>query len=388
MFQLREYQQKAVDAGVEFMSKPTKSNWAVLVLPTGSWKSLVIANIAMNLEGKTIVLQPSKEILEQNYSKLKSYSVDDVSMYSASVWEKLISKITLCTIWSVINKTELFDDFDHIIIDECHLVNHEWWQYKDFIEKIWVKVLWLTATPYRLKQYMTGPMIKFITRNRNGIFQEVIHVTQIDEIESEWFLAKMNYYEVDAIKEDELYLNSTGVDYTDASVKNHLKKINMNTKVVEIVNRLVKAGRKHILLFTRFTWDAEEIVKNVWCTASIITGEMWKKERERILSQFKSWEIQVVANVWVLTTGFDFPELDCVVIARPTRSLWLYYQIVGRGMRPHKDKSECRVVDMAQAVKRFGHVSDLKVINTNGKWQRVVRSRGRDLTNVFTFKKF
>lgn len=388
MFQLRPYQESAVEAGVKFMSEPTKANGAILVLPTGSGKSLVIANIAKRLEGKTIVLQPSKEILEQNYAKLKAYEVDDVSMYSASVWEKLISKITLCTIGSVINKTELFDDFDHIIIDECHLVNHEGWQYKQFIEKIGVKVLWLTATPYRLKQYITGPMIKFLTRNRGSIFQEVIHVTQIDEIEMEWFLAKMNYYEIEAIKEEELELNSTGMDYTDKSVKNHLEKVGMNDKVVQIVNRLVAAGRKHILLFTRFTWDAEEIVEKLACSSSIITWEMWKKERERILSQFKDWTIQVVANVWVLTTGFDFPELDCVVIARPTRSLALYYQIVGRWMRPHKDKSECWVVDMAQAVKRFGHVSDLKVIDTTGRGQWVVRSRGRDLTNVFLVRKY
>jgi len=81
----------------------------------------------------------------------------------------------------------------------------------------------------------------------------------------------MNYYEIDAIKEDELELNSTGMDYTDESVKRHLQKISMNDKVVEIVERLVKAGRKHILLFTRFTWDAEEIVEKLACSSSIIT---------------------------------------------------------------------------------------------------------------------
>ena len=68
MFKLREYQQRAVEKGIEFFSSKSKKN-AIIVAPTGSGKSLIIANIAKALNGHTIVFQPSKELLEQNYNK-------------------------------------------------------------------------------------------------------------------------------------------------------------------------------------------------------------------------------------------------------------------------------------------------------------------------------
>ena len=92
-----------------------------------------------------------------------------------------------------------------------------------------------------------------------------------------------------------------------------------------------KAGgkRKGILVFTRFLKEAERLTMSIpGCV--IVSGDTPKKERERILEMFKTGEIPVVANVGVLTTGFDYPELDTVVMARPTMSLAMYYQIVGR----------------------------------------------------------
>ena len=100
---LRDYQQKASDAAVSFFANKAKKNNAIMVLPTGAGKSLVIADIASRLEGHTLVFQPSKEILEQNYLKLCSYGVLDCSIYSASFGRKEISRITFATIGSVVN---------------------------------------------------------------------------------------------------------------------------------------------------------------------------------------------------------------------------------------------------------------------------------------------
>lgn len=100
-----------------------------------------------------------------------------------------------------------------------------------------------------------------------------------------------------------------------------------------------------------------------------------------ILRQFKAGEIPVVANVGVLTTGFDYPELDTIVMARPTMSLALWYQIVGRAIRPHPDKEAGWIVDLCGNLKRFGEVKDLRLVDGgNGKW--AVYSKGRQLTNV------
>ena len=114
---------------------------------------------------------------------------------------------------------------------------------------------------------------------------------------------------------------------------------------------------------------------------AIVSGDTPKKEREHILEAFKAGEIPVVANVGVLTTGFDYPELDTVVMARPTMSLAMWYQIVGRAIRPHPSKECGWIVDLCGNIKRFGEVSDLRLFDSgNGKW--AVFSNGRQLTNV------
>nr|DAQ35880.1 MAG TPA: Chromatin remodeling complex ATPase [Caudoviricetes sp.] len=149
-YKLRDYQQQASDAAIRFFSDNTKKRNAIEVLPTGAGKSLVIADIASRLEGHTLVFQPSKEILEQNYMKLCSYGVLDCSIYSASFGRKEISRVTFATIGSVKNHPELFQHFRNIIIDECHLVNPKEGMYKEFLTMLRCKVLGLTATPYRL----------------------------------------------------------------------------------------------------------------------------------------------------------------------------------------------------------------------------------------------
>lgn len=384
MFELRPYQEQAVKSGLEFFNNETKYNWALMVLPTGSWKSLVIANIAKDLDGDCIILQPSKEILEQNYAKLLSYWVTDCKVYSASLNSKKVWKMTLATIWSIIKNKDLFSHFKYIIIDECHLVSHLWGQYNEFIKHLNWKVLWLTATPYRLTQYNMGSILKFLTRVRNPIFSKVIHCTQIDEIEKQWFLSDMKYYDIDAIDPERLQVNSTWLDYTDISMRNHFSNINLDEKVIDVVKRVIKQWRKHILLFTKFVEDAQRISKKLdWeVSCTYVSWETPKKQREEILKKFKDWSISVVANVWVLTTWFDFPELDVIILARPTRSLALYYQMVGRWMRPHNSKENCWVIDMSKTKERFWKVKDL-ILEDQGNWKWVINSQWKTLTNVF-----
>ena len=393
-YKLRDYQQKASDAAVSFFNNKAKKTNAIMVLPTGSGKSLIIADIAARLDGHTLVFQPSKEILEQNFKKLCSYGILDCSIYSASFNSKEISRITFATIGSVKNHPELFTHFKNIIVDECHLVNPKEGMYKDFFEAVKCKVLGLTATPYRLSSSRDfGSMLKFITRTKPHVFSEVIYHVQVSTLLDMGYLAKLNYYPMDKelkkyngneFKKCNLKRNSTGADYTDRSVQKEYERIDFYSYIVHIVQRLMnpKAGgkRKGILVFTRFLKEAERLTMSIpGCV--IVSGDTPKKERERILEMFKVGEIPVVANVGVLTTGFDYPELDTVVMARPTMSLAMYYQIVGRCIRPHKDKEAAWFVDLCGNINRFGEVSDLHLKDTgNGKW--AVFSRGRQLTNV------
>lgn len=385
---LRDYQQKASNAAVSFFANRAKRNNAIMVLPTGAGKSLVIADIASRLEGHTLVFQPSKEILEQNYLKLCSYGVLDCSIYSASFGRKEISRITFATIGSVVNHPELFQHFQNIIIDECHLVNPKDGMYKRFLSMLKCKVLGLTATPYRLSSSRDfGSMLKFITRTRPCVFSEVIYQVQISTLLDMGYLAKVNYYPMSPAgwNEGHLQINTTGADYTDKSVVREYERVDLYGWLVSIINRLLhnrKTGikRKGILVFTRFLKEAEQLTWSVPGTA-VVSGNTPKKEREEILEAFRSGKIPVVVNVGVLVCGFDYPELDTVVMARPTMSLALYYQIVGRCIRPHPSKDASWFIDLCGNVKRFGEVKDLRLFDGgNGKW--AVYSNGRQLTNV------
>ena len=352
-----------------------------------SGKSLIIADIAARLDGHTLVFQPSKEIVEQNFKKLCSYGILDCSIYSASFNSKEISRITFATIGSVKGHPELFSHFKNIIIDECHLVNPKEEMYKDFLSILNCKVLGLTATPYRLSSSQDfGAMLKFITRTRPAIFKEVIYHVQVSTLLDMGYLAKLNYYSMNPIGWNELNLktNTTGADYTDKSVQREYERIDFYGYLVHIVQRLmnpIQGGkRKGILVFTRFLKEAERLTMSIPGCA-IVSGDTPKSTREMILKQFKTGEIPVVANVGVLTTGFDYPELDTIVMARPTMSLAMYYQIVGRAIRPHPSKECGWFVDLCGNIKRFGEVSDLRLVDGgNGKW--AVFSKGRQLTNV------
>ena len=353
-----------------------------------SGKSLVIADIASRLEGPLLVFQPSKEILQQNFAKLQSYGIFDCGCYSASVGCKDINRITFATIGSVMNHMSDFDCFKNIIIDECHYVNSKSGQYKQFIEAKNRQVVGLTATPYRLDRAEGGSILKFLTRVRPRIFSKVIYCCQIGELLSKGYLADLHYYDLTELDLRRVRSNSTGADYDERSLLVEYERSGFYKKLSNTVVNVLKTKsgipRKGVLVFTAFTKEARQLVgklQSLGVNAAIVTGETPKKEREAILEGFKRREIKVVANVGVLTTGFDYPALDTVVLARPTKSLGLYYQMVGRAIRPFEGKDGW-IVDLSGNYSRFGNVADLFISRPPGTSKWAVYSRGTQLTNV------
>jgi DNA repair protein RadD len=151
--------------------------------------------------------------------------------------------------------------------------------------------------------------------------------------------------------------------------------------------RLLQIGRKNVLVFTRFVEDAEALVQAVPGTA-LLTGETEPKRRAAIIAAFRSGEIKVVANVDVLGLGFDYPELETVVLARPTVSLAKYYQQVGRLLRPHPAKTSAWVVDMVDQVAQFGRIEDLWLQPGGARgeqWEMISKTdaKNRALTNIY-----
>lgn len=382
-FTPRPYQVGAVDAAVKYLTQSKPRN-GLLVLPTGSGKSIVIANIIQRLGEPTLVFQPSKEILVQNHAKLCSYGYG-AGIYSASAGEKKLQNVTFATVGSVVKKLHLLERFKYVIVDECHTVNAKGGMYEEVISHMGVRTLGLTATPYRLGKHQdkagyTWSMLKFLTRTQPRIFEDVVYYVQNKELFDAGYLAKLVYHPIRVINRAALQLNSTGNDYTDESVRAAYEQSDFYKKLLQVVNRLFHpdVARRNALVFTRFVKEAQMVAQAVPGTA-VVTAETPDKERDRIIAQFRAGRIRCVANVGILTTGFDYPELEAVVMARPTRSLALWYQVVGRGIRPHPQKENTMIIDMGGNLEQFGKVEDLELCEEGG-WH--IRSNGKQLTNV------
>lgn len=382
-YTLRPYQQAAVDAAVKYLMAKHDKN-GLLVLPTGSGKSLVVAGIIHATKMPTLVLQPNKEILFQNVEKYRSYG-GRCGIYSASAGEKRMEDVTFATIGSVIKKLDRLERFHHILIDECHLVNAkaEGSMYAVLVNTLSAKVIGMTATPYRLgktfdHQGNARAILKFLTRTSPRIFNQVIYHVQNRRLFDDGHLCKLVYHEVHSINRNALQRNSTGADFTDESVRRQYEISGFYAKVVQVVNRLFDIGRKNCLVFTRFTKEAAYVAQNV-PGAVIVTAETPTKERDRIIAGFRAGRIRCVCNVGILTTGFDYPELEAVVVARPTMSLGLYYQMIGRAIRPHPEKKDAMIIDMGGNLRQFGKVEDLE-LSDEGGWH--VHSGGKVLTGV------
>lgn len=379
-FQLRDYQEAAVNTGVSFFQdKREKSE--IAVLPTGAGKSLVIGSIAKNIEGNTLVLQPSKEILEQNLKKTMAFGQKDIGVYSASFGMKRIRKITFATIGSIVKKPELFEGINNIIMDECDLTNAKGGMYANFFDELNKPVLGLTATPYRLHPPTTfnNSVIKFIHRTRPRVFSELSHVTQNRVLFDRGYLAKIEYVKED-FDNNQLAYNTTGAEFSDFSMKKYAEETGL---IGRIAKHVKEATAKHILIFVNFISEAEALQKrllSIGMEAAIITGETRPEERARILTQFKAGLIRIVINVGVLTVGFDFPQLDLVINGRITNSVRLYYQILGRLIRIHESKLFGRYIDLGGNVQRFGKIEDFEIVGPKGMER--LKSGDKFLTGV------
>jgi DNA repair protein RadD len=362
-YTLRPYQRDAVESSVNYLADGRRDRHGIVVAPTGSGKSLVIANIVDRLPGDTLVFQPTKEILEQNAAKLASYGCRP-KIYSASFGSKQIGSVTLATIGSVHKAVAKFSGIPYVLIDECHLVNPKGGMYRDFVAAMaGSRILGLTATPFRLASNSFGSELRFLTRTRPRIFRDLVHYSQITDLFADGYLCPLEYRDSLAIDTSLLKPNSTGADYTDASVERSMGRDFFGRLVAETKSAM-QSGRKP-LIFTRFVKEAKSLADNVPGVA-VVAAETNPLERDDVIRRFRAGDIPAVANVGVLSIGFDYPELDCVILARPTMSLAVYYQQVGRAIRTHSRKPSALVIDMVGLVRKFGRIDNM-VLKPGGK---------------------
>ncbi|MBQ0074608.1 MAG: DEAD/DEAH box helicase family protein [Prevotella sp.] len=362
-----------------------------------SGKSVVIAEIADRLNTDVLIFCPSKEITQQNYKKMKMYT-DDCSMYSASVGQKKISKITFATIGSAKNVKSLFEHFKYIIVDECHQCNPSTGMYKMFFEWVDRKIIGLTATPYRLettgqkwnwkekKMDLSEAESRLIPIVGKGqLFSKVLYNLDTEWALNKGYLAQLKYFDVrsKAMKSMTMFPNTSGSDFSERSLQWMEEHTEFYNYMVSIIKRLQhpKDGSKRngILCFVRLVEVAEFMTTQI-DSCRVVSGKTPKKEREQILEDFANRKFEVLLNVSTLTTGFDRPDLDTVLLGCPTMSLSRYYQEVGRSLRPYKGK-DAWVIDLGGNIERFGEVHKIKFRqNELGEWD--VYNDVRKLTNV------
>ena len=360
---LRENQVEPVAIGVEFFKTP-KMKPSIIVAPTAFGKSIVIAAIAKELGEKLLVLQPSKELLEQNYNKFITLG-GEASIYSASMGSKELGDVTYATIGSIIKIAGKFRELGvtKIIIDECdRYPRAKSGQLRRFVDGMKAThVLGLTATPLKLQTNMgdTGPYSKLVmltNKSKHGMFFKfILHVSQIQDIVELGYWTPLEYQSYD-FDTGALVYNSSGAEYTNDSIARSYENQNIGNKIVKKIAEL--QNRKSILVAVPTIEQATNLAKRI-PSAAVVHGGTPKDERRRIIEEFRNQQIRVIVQVNVLTVGFDYPELDCLITGRPTASISWWYQFVGRGTRIHENKKDCLVVDFVGSVEKFGKVEAL-----------------------------
>lgn len=332
------YQPEAVKAAVEADCN------GVILLPTGSGKSHVLRGIVEAFPEGILILSHVKEILEQNFSRLAG--LDDIAIYSAALDIKMVDRVTVASIQSVYNKPHLFGHVKLVLIDEAHLVSDEG-MYKTLLDSLGVPYIGLTATDFRLKGgYIHGP---------DGMFDKIIYQADAEKLTKEGYLCPLKY------KGDKEPMDVTGVRTTggDYNLKDMSLRFNRDAVTDHLADKISQYSEyKHILIFCIDIEHAERMASSLEQRGMSSKAVHSKSPRDESLRDFKAGRIQALTNVNILTTGFDFPAIDMIVVLRPTKSLTLHQQMLGRGMRTHPSKTYTLVKDFTSNTANLGTVTD------------------------------
>ncbi|MBN1005696.1 DEAD/DEAH box helicase family protein [Amphritea pacifica] len=355
-FQLRDYQRDAVAATLNHFRNSDEP--AVIVLPTGAGKSLVIAELARLARRKIMVLAHVKELVEQNHNKYLNYGLEG-GIYSAGLKQKQSHyQVTFASVQSVArNLRDFATEHSLVIIDECHRISDdENSQYQQIFAQLReynprLKLLGLTATPYRMgmgwiyRYHYRG----FCRSSESRPFEHCIYELPLQYMIKRGFLTPPNMVDAPIAQYDFSALNANRFGhYAEAEVNQLLVRHPRVTRAIceQIVE--LAAERCGVMVFAATVRHAHEICSYLpEKETALITGDTAHAERDQLISRFKTRQIKYLVNVAVLTTGFDAPHVDFIALLRPTQSVSLFQQIVGRGLRLAEGKRDCLVMDYA-----------------------------------------
>lgn len=367
--ELRWYQTEALQATYDYFFKHTAGN-PLIALPTGTGKSFVIArfiqdsiNTYIGVPQKYLVLTHVKELIEQNLAELlRCWPTAPAGVYSASLKRKEHhNPITFAGIASVYKKASLFGHVDLVFIDEAHLVSQNGkTMYRKFLDELtkfnpMIRVIGLTATHYRLGLGML---------TEGGLFDEVCYdlttPQSFQRLIREGYMAPLITKRT-ALQYDTEGVRTTGGEFNQRDLQSAVDKEDLTHSACE---EMVRYGhdRDSWLVFSSGIAHCEHIyhyLANVLkIKATYVHSKISAEERDLRLSLFKSGHYQALVNNTIYTTGFNYPDLDLIAVLSPTKSASKWVQMLGRGTRPARYKTDCLVLDFAGNTARLGPIDD------------------------------
>lgn len=332
---LRDYQQECL----EILKKNKKKQ--LIQLPTGSGKTFIFLKYLRENSKSALIVVPTLDLQNQIYENaLNFYHTEEIHLKKR---EKNLKKAVIYIIVANSLSSEktkeffLYNPIDHIIIDEAHRSFSKYYlDFFSFYEKInpYFKLIGFTATPERLDR-----------KNLLNIFNEISYSKNIYDLIVEGYLCDIKAYRVKTKIELKTYGKSN--DFTPIDLK-ILDNYSRNKLIYDTY--FENCVGKKTLIFCLSIEHCEKLAdylrKEKGVKAHHIHGNQPLHHRKKILEKFKSGEIEVLTNCQLLTEGFDEPSIECLIIARPTRSKSLYCQMVGRGTRLYPGKNYCELYEL------------------------------------------
>jgi DNA repair protein RadD len=386
MYTPRDYQLQAVDSIWHYFASGNIGN-PLVAMPTGTGKSIVIADFLRKIYSvypnqRIMVVTHVKELIEQNYEKLKAHWPDaPAGIYSSGLGRRdTIFRIIFGGIASVVKRYQAFGKIDLLLVDEAHLISpNDATMYGLFIKGLkelnpQLKVIGYTATAWRLG---SGKL------EGSGLFTDtcfdITGMAAFNRLIDEGYLVPLVPRATTAMLDiDGVHMRSG--EFVQGELQAAVDRPGITLAALREAMHL-GSDRHSWLIFCTGVDHAIHTAKaltdlGIKCEA--VHGSTPTVERKRILDDFKSGKLRAVANNNVLTTGFDHPALDMIVMLRPTASPILWVQMLGRGTRPFfaegpydlstiqgrleaitaSQKQNCLCLDFAGNTKRLGAIND------------------------------
>lgn len=375
--QLRPYQKEALDDLWNWMTNHGDGN-PIVDASVGAGKSLMIAAVCQRAESeyrgtRVVVVVPQKELLQQNAEKLvKVWPTVDLGLVSASIGRKVVGRqVTYSTIGSIWKIAHLLGRIDILMVDECHLIsNKDEGMFRSFINDAskynpHMRVIGWTGTPFR------GNGV-WLTDGEAPLFNAIAASVKMTRLLEEGYLCPLVPAETSA----KIRTDDVGVAGGDYVLKDLAAASDKEELIAAACNEGIELAkdRKRWIVFGVTIDHAIHIrdyMRSRGITAEAVHGNtklLPAKERDKIIRRYRAGEIRCLVNVAVATTGFDVPDIDCIMLMRATKSQVLYNQIAGRGMRlvgQHisesiaNGKADCLWLDFTDTTMNMGPVDKL-----------------------------